>query len=47
MKDINIFVFGITDTAKWNKKLKEDNVEETRLVRRAFKTQVRGDGMLR
>lgn len=26
-----------TDTAKWKMKLKEENIEETRLVRRLFK----------
>lgn len=42
-KDIHIFIFGITDTAKRKMKLKEEN-EETRLVRRLFK-KYRGEMM--
>lgn len=34
-KDVDIFLFGITDSAKWKMKLKEVNA--TRLVRRLFK----------
>lgn len=36
-KGRNIFVRGFTDPAKWKMKLKEENKEETRRVRRLFK----------